>query len=175
MPVKGPPKRQREATVEDDLGELASLLGQTFRALKSTRPPPPALHDAAESGDLGKRHLPALLAVTLAGPLSVSELAKRLGLGLSTTSTIVGQLNRAGLLDRAEDDEDRRRTIVRLHDDYREAMSAWTQEALAPLRRTLERLPPRSRASFMEGWRILHQEASQHSDANGVSEACDDA
>ena len=84
--------------------------------------------------------MPALLAVAAAGPLSVSELARRLGLGLSTTSAIVGQLSRAGLLERAEDDADRRRTIVRLHEDYSTALGAWLKQALAPLRGTLERL-----------------------------------
>jgi hypothetical protein len=31
-------------------------------------------------------------------------------------------LGLAGMLERAEDDEDRRRTIVRVHEDYRDAM-----------------------------------------------------
>jgi DNA-binding MarR family transcriptional regulator len=92
--------------------------------------------------------------------MSVSELARRLGLGLSTTSAIVGQLSRAGLLDRAEDDADRRRTIVRLDDQYGEVIRTWAIQALAPLRSTLERLPARARAQFLEGWRILNEEAT---------------
>ena len=69
-----------------------------------------------------------------AEPISVSELAKRLGLLLSSTSTIVGELSRAGLLERAEDEHDRRRTIVRVHEDYRAAMEGWLEIALAPIR-----------------------------------------
>jgi DNA-binding MarR family transcriptional regulator len=103
-----------------------------------------------------------LLAVALAGPLSVSDLAKRLGLGLSTTSTIVGQLDRAGLVHRSEDDADRRRTIVRVHDDHREAMNAWLDQALAPIRATFSQLTPAGRRHFMEGWRILHAQATLH-------------
>src|ERR1700734_1726502 len=129
----------RAATIEENVDELSSLLGETFRGLKHSSPPPQELRDAATRGPLGPRHMPALLAVAAAGPLSVSELARRLGLGLSTTSTIVGQLNRAGLLERAEDDTDRRRTIVRLHDDYQDVIGSWAQQALAPLRSTLER------------------------------------
>jgi DNA-binding MarR family transcriptional regulator len=148
--------------VAADLAELTSLLGETMRGLKSAGPPPrsQSLRDAIEDGELNKRHMPALLAVAAAGPLSVSDLARRLGLQLSSTSTIVGDLSRAGLVQRAEDSEDRRRTIVRLHDDYRETMVAWLEVATGPLRNTLERLTPEARAHFMEGWRMLSEEAA---------------
>lgn len=162
---------EQQLAIEKDLGELASMLGETFRSLKGSSPAPPALRDAAERGSLGPRHMPALLSVALAGPLSVSELARRIGLGLSTTSGIVGELSRAGLLDRTEDDNDRRRTIVDLHEDYRELLSGWTTEAMAPVRTTLEQLTPEARAHFMEGWRILHREATakRHANVGGCS------
>src|SRR5258707_2421374 len=118
------------------------------------------MRDAMERSSLGKRHATALLAVAAAEPIGVSELAKRLGLLLSSTSTIVGELSRAGLLERAEDDSDRRRTIVRLHEDYREVMEAWLAVALAPIRNTLQRLSPQARQHFMDGWRVLQQEAA---------------
>jgi DNA-binding MarR family transcriptional regulator len=148
-------------TIEENVDELLSLLWETFRGLKHSSPAPQELRDAAARGSLGPRHMPALLAVAAAGPLSVSELARRLGLGLSSTSAIVGQLDRAGLLVRAEDDTDRRRTIVRLHDDYQGVIGGWAGQTLAPLRSTLERLAPQGRAQFMEGWRILHEEATR--------------
>jgi DNA-binding MarR family transcriptional regulator len=153
--------------VEESLDELSSLLWETFRGLKQSSPPPQELREAATRESLGPRHMPALLAVAAAGPLSVSELARRLGLGLSTTSAIVGQLSRAGLLERSEDEADRRRTIVRLHEEDREVIGRWAEQALAPLRSTLERLSPPARAKFMEGWRILHEEATRtaHPDA----------
>ncbi len=118
------------------------------------------MRDAMERASLGKRHANVLLAVAAAEPIGVSELAKRLGLLLSSTSTLVGELSRAGLLERAEDDHDRRRTIVRVHEDYRDAMEGWLEVAFAPVRNTLERLSPRARAHFMEGWRILQEEAA---------------
>jgi DNA-binding MarR family transcriptional regulator len=149
--------------VEESLDELSSLLWETFRGLKQSSPPPKELLEAASRESLGPRHMPALLAVASAGPLSVSELARRLGLGLSTTSAIVGQLSRAGLLERAEDEADRRRTIVRLNEKDREVIGGWAEQAIAPLRGTLERLSPRGRAQFIEGWRILHEEATRAS------------
>src|SRR5271167_1446459 len=114
--------------------------------------------DAFERAALGPRHAPALTAVSLAGPLSVSDLARRLGHTLPTTSTIVGQLSRAGLLERTEDPDDRRRTIVRVHDDYAEQIAAWVEQTFEPLRATLDRLSVPAREHFMAGWRILHEE-----------------
>ena len=158
------------ATIDEDLGELSSLLWETLRGLKHSSPPPERLREALTGGALGPRHMPALLAVSSAGPLSVSELARRLGLGLSTKSAIVGQLSRAGLLERAEDEADRRRTIVRLHSDYDGVIGEWVALALTPLRCTLERLPASARAQFMEGWRILHEEATRSAGVAGTED-----
>lgn len=162
----GPTAATSDPEVQRDLEELAALLGETLRGLKHSSPAPQELREAAESGSLGPRHMPALLAIAAAEPLSVSELARRLGLELSSTSAIVGQLSRAGLIERAEDESDRRRTIVRLHERHREVIGSWAAQALAPMRCTLERLSPRARAHFMEGWRILHEQATAV-DANG--------
>src|ERR1700692_3813731 len=121
-------KAHNATTIDEDLDELSSLLWETLRGLKHTSPAPQELRDAGTRASLGPRHMPAMLAVAAAGPLSVTELARRLGLGLSTTSAIVGDLSRAGLLERAEDDADRRRTIVRVHEDYSQLLGGWLAE-----------------------------------------------
>jgi DNA-binding MarR family transcriptional regulator len=172
MAVKTDPTKKSPPTVEDDLIEITSLLPVTLHDLKEAVPAPMPMREAMERASLGKRHAPALLAVAAAEPISVSELAKRLGLLLSSTSTIVGELSRAGLVERAEDDQDRRRTIVRVHRDYRDAMEAWVAMAMAPIRNTLERLSPQARAHFMEGWRILREEAALHG-ADEVETDCE--
>ena len=173
MPVKSNPKTNSAPSVQDDLAEFASRLTTTLQDLKSVGPPPIEIRDAIDRAPLGKRHMPALLAVAAAEPISVTDLAKRLGLLLSSTSTIVGELSRAGLLERAEDDEDRRRTIVRLDEDYREAMEAWLEVAVAPIRIALERLSPQARAHFMEGWRILQEEAALRGSDEDQSPDCE--
>jgi DNA-binding MarR family transcriptional regulator len=160
MAVKSESNPKSAPSVADDLIELISLVPVTLHDLKDAVPAPMPMRDAMERSSLGKRHATALLAVAAAEPISVSELAKRLGLLLSSTSTIVGELSRAGMVERAEDEEDRRRTIVRVHEDYRDAMDGWLEVAIAPFRTALERLAPQARAHFMEGWRILHEEAS---------------
>jgi DNA-binding MarR family transcriptional regulator len=173
MAVKSTSQIESQPSVEDDLAELTSLVPVTLHDLKSAVPAPMPLRGAMERSSLGKRHASALLAVAATEPIGVSELAKRLGLLLSSTSTIVGELSRAGMLERAEDDRDRRRTIVRVHEDYRDAMEGWLEVALAPFRDTLERLSPQARAHFMEGWRILREEAASRG-SDEADEACED-
>jgi DNA-binding MarR family transcriptional regulator len=161
MTVKSNPKAPHLPTIEDDVAELTSLFPVTLHDLKSGVPAPMPMRDAMEGAGLGKRHAGALLAIAASEPIGVSELAKRLGLLLSSTSTLVGDLSRAGLVQRDEDEDDRRRTIVRVHADYRAAMEGWRVAAVAPMRNALERLSPQARAHFMEGWRILQEEAAQ--------------
>jgi DNA-binding MarR family transcriptional regulator len=171
MAVKSDPKIQSAPSVEDDLAELTSLVPVTLHDLKNAVPAPMPMRDAMERSSLGKRHATVLLAVAASEPIGVSELAKRLGLLLSSTSTMVGELSRAGMLERAEDEQDRRRTIVRVHEDYRDAMEGWLDVALAPFRTALERLSPQARAHFMEGWRILRDEAARRG-SDDVDDDC---
>jgi DNA-binding MarR family transcriptional regulator len=114
--------------------------------------------------------MPPLFTLALAGPLSVSELSEALGLQLSSTSTLVGQLSRAGLLTRVEDDHDRRRTIVDVVEAYRVELEPWLDRLLAPVRATLDLLTPAARSHFMEGWRILSREA-ERANAGGAGDA----
>jgi DNA-binding MarR family transcriptional regulator len=173
MAVKSNLRAQTAPDVEDDLAELTSLVPLTLHDLKEAVPAPMPMRDAMERSSLGKRHATALLAVAASEPIGVSELAKRLGLLLSSTSTIVGELSRAGMVERAEDEEDRRRTIVRVHEDYREAMEGWLEVALVPFRTALERLSPQARANFMQGWRILHEEAARRGSEDGPGVDCE--
>jgi DNA-binding MarR family transcriptional regulator len=150
-----------EPALESSVLELTRLFGRVFRNLKQRGgAAPQAFREAFEEASLGPRHMPVMIAVTLEGGLSVSEVAERIGLGVATTSLLVGELSRAGLVERTEDERDRRRTIVTLHEDHREAMDELIREVVGPMRRALERLSPRARASFIEGWRILDQESA---------------
>ena len=161
MAVKSISKTKEDRPLDEDVRELMPLVRVVIGALKRGGKIPAPFEQAFDSGSLGPRHIEPLLTVTFEGELSVTRLAEELGLSLSTTSLMVGELNRAGLLERAEDETDRRRTIVRLNEAYRDDVAAWLNERLDPFRRTLERLSPRDRASFIEGWRILGEEASR--------------
>jgi DNA-binding MarR family transcriptional regulator len=146
----------------DDVREVLRLFVGVITGLKRGRDErPDAVREAFESGRLGPRHVPVLTTVALGGPLSVSEIAQRIGLSLATTSLMVGELDRQGLVVRAEDERDRRRTIVRLADEYRAGIDAWTQARFAPVARALERMPPAARRHFLDGLAILAEEAQR--------------
>jgi DNA-binding MarR family transcriptional regulator len=155
------PNPSKPATVDEDIAEFVMLFWPTIRRMKSAVPPPTGLREVLEGAGLGPRHVSSLLTVALTGPLSVTELSERLGLQLSTTSTMVGELSRAGLLDRVEDDQDRRRTIVHLPREYADELPTWLESTFSPVRATLERLSLQARKHFMEGWRVLAEESDR--------------
>jgi DNA-binding MarR family transcriptional regulator len=171
MPTTETADRNDAAALTEDAAEIRRLLSATMLDLKRSGAPPAAIRTAVQHADLGKRHAPALLAIVDSGPMSVSELAARLGAQLTTTSTVVGELSRAGLVERSEDENDRRRTIVRVHGDYSDELKAWLEVATAPIRNTLGRLSPTARKGFMEGWRLLHEEAEKAA-VDGDREDC---
>lgn len=162
------PSTDAGSAVESDLHALVLHIRPVIAALKRSGPPPAIFEAAFKSGSLGPRHAPVVMVLAFEGQLSVSAIAERIGLGLSTTSLLVGELDRAGLIARSEDPRDRRRTLVALGERYREAADEWLRVRLTPLRRTLERLSPEERRGFLQGWRILHEETAQASAPGAV-------
>jgi DNA-binding MarR family transcriptional regulator len=159
-------KDGRETTkLDEDAVELATLMGEVLHAGKRrSGQPPRELEEAAEREGLGPRHAPVLFAVALDSGQSVSELAERVGLSLATTSLLVGELSRAGILTRSEDERDRRRTIVNIAEDHEETVGGWVRRMLEPMRCALDRMSPRARADFMRGLRILAEETTRRVD-----------
>lgn len=92
--------------------ELEHEVVAQFRALQTTL--------KATSGtvwmeiDLTIAQLRTLLVLAEEGPLVIGHIAQRLGIGLSTGGHLVDRLVQAGLAERTEDVEDRRRTLARL-------------------------------------------------------------
>src|SRR5262245_45713343 len=66
---------------------------------------------------LAPRHLSLFSYLQFDGPMPVNELAKRLQVAPATVSLMIGELSRKGLLERHEDEKDRRRTIVSIAPD----------------------------------------------------------
>ncbi|HXP54677.1 MAG TPA: MarR family transcriptional regulator [Streptosporangiaceae bacterium] len=85
---------------------------------------PAALQDA---GRLGQRHVAMLVMLAISGPLGVSELAQRADMTVAHASLVVGELARAGLVERDHDPADRRRILV--------SLSPAAQPAVAEMRR----------------------------------------
>jgi DNA-binding MarR family transcriptional regulator len=106
---------------------------------------------------LGPRHVAALEQLR-DGPLSVSTLATRLGLTLSTVSGVLAGLDRAGFVERSADQADRRRTIVQIAPGTRAVVEEWLDGAAAPLARVLDRLADDERAAFLKAMDMLEAE-----------------
>jgi DNA-binding MarR family transcriptional regulator len=153
----------------EDVGEalrtLLALMPRVIRAWKrgasgSEEEPGSEMRALFQAGPLGPRHGPVIIALVHSGPLAVGDLARRLGLSLATVSLMVGELDRAGLVERHEDPEDRRRTLVSVREEYRTRFESFFAERIAPLRRALERMTPQMREHFVLGWRLLAQETA---------------
>jgi DNA-binding MarR family transcriptional regulator len=115
-------------------GEMPQELAQIFEGYRLT-----ARHGAV---------LPQLVVET---ELSISELARRMALRLSTVSELVSDLSRAGLVQRHEDPANRRRTLVTLATPHRRAVEKFVALRAGPLLRVLDGLSPRDRAGFVAG------------------------
>jgi DNA-binding MarR family transcriptional regulator len=143
---------EQELGVEDALRLLLQALPQVAAGLK--RPGiPPELQGPFSS--LGPRHIPALSYLLLDGPMSVGELAGRLGLALPTTSLMVRELSQQGLVERSEDPGDRRRTLVRISNDRAEVIQSWLTHRAEPIRATLQQLTPAERHTFSHAMQLL--------------------
>lgn len=119
---------------------------------------PSKVQQLVAKGELAPRHLGALATVAIEGPLSVSELARREGLALTTASLLVSQLAEAGLVERREDVADRRRTVVSIAPEHRRESAAVLEARLAPLRRAVDRMGPDRTAGLLEALEIVTEE-----------------
>lgn len=142
-------------TVEDGVRELLLLMPRLVGRAKRT-PPPPELDDVA----LAPRHLSLLAYLLFDGPMTVNELAARLEIAPTTASLMIGDLSRQGVLERAEDPDDRRRTIVSIHSDKRPAVDAWLARGAKAWEAALSPLSPGERALVIRTLRTYEEYSS---------------
>ena len=109
---------------------------------------------------LGPRHVAALDQLR-DGPVTVSELASRLGLTLPTVSGVLADLDRAGLVERRPDPADRRRTIVQIIPGQAALIGHWLDDAAKPLARVLDQLTPAEQQAFLKAMDLLETELHQ--------------
>jgi DNA-binding MarR family transcriptional regulator len=113
----------------------------------------------AAPAPLSPRHVAALEQLR-GGPITVGELAARLGLTMSTVSGVLADLDRASLVERNPDPRDRRRTIVQIAPDQAAAIGPWLDGAAIPLARVLDKLSPGERQAFVKAMDLLETELS---------------
>ena len=106
---------------------------------------------------LSPRHVAALEQL-LGSPITVGELAARLGLSLPTVSGVLADLDRAGFIERHPDPADRRRTIVQVVPAQAAVIGEWLEGAAKPLARVLDKLSPSEQEAFLKAMDLLETE-----------------
>ncbi|MBB4932993.1 DNA-binding MarR family transcriptional regulator [Lipingzhangella halophila] len=147
-----------DAGIGVDEGTRTMLLLMPRLVGRAKRMPPP---EALRSLDLAPRHLSLLAYLVFDGPLAVNDLAARLEVAPTTVSLMVGDLSRKGLLERREDDADRRRTIVHIADEHRRAVEDWLAVSARAWRTVLEPLTPEQRRLVVDTLRAYEEAAAQ--------------
>ena len=122
-----------------------------------------AMHAAAEPTwlqlDLTMAQLKGLFALA-DGPMSIGQLAEALGSGKPAASILVERLVQLGLVERAEDLLDRRRTIARVTSQGEELVARLRQGGRDRLRAWLSRLGDDDLAALVQGLQALATVAS---------------
>lgn len=133
------------STTDDAIRALLLLMPRIVGRAKRIKVPA-----ELESLALAPRHLTLLSYLLFDGPATVNDLAKRLEVAPTTVSLMVAELSRKGVLERREDDEDRRKRIVSITDAMRPAIDAWLARGARAWRTALEPLTPDQRRVFVE-------------------------
>jgi DNA-binding MarR family transcriptional regulator len=143
-------------TKPEELAELRTQLRRIMRGLWARRRPTPELLELV-SGDppLGRRHVAVLAQLGSEGERTVGELARELGLSLPAASKLTRDLEDHGLVERREDPNDRRRTVVALSAGTGRRLRAWLDRRSKPLEQALAALDAKERAAFLKGLRAL--------------------
>lgn len=122
--------RQRQALV----AQILRLDRQMVHALQGERP------SAWLSVDLTMPQLKVLFLVSAAGSATAGELARGLGVSLSTITGIVDRLSDQGMVHRGEDPQDRRVTRITISDSGSALAASLHESSRARIERLLERL-----------------------------------
>jgi DNA-binding MarR family transcriptional regulator len=106
--------------------------------------------DELKSVAIAPRHLALFSYLQFDGPMPVNELASRLEVAPATVSLMISDLSRKGLLDRREDEADRRRTIVSIAPGRQAAIEKWIVAAANAWQAALEPLTDEQRRVFVD-------------------------
>jgi DNA-binding MarR family transcriptional regulator len=129
------------------LARLAPLLPQLVIAYRRRGAELPGT--LRKAGMLGQRHVGMLITVAISGPLSVSQLAQRADMTVAHASLVVGELAKAGLVQRDHDPQDRRRIIVSLSRTARPAVAEMRGRFAEPVARFLHALDEQQAEQFI--------------------------
>jgi DNA-binding MarR family transcriptional regulator len=120
--------------------------------------------DELQSLALAPRHLSLLSYLLFDGSMTVNDLAARLEVAPTTVSLMVGELSRKGILERREDDSDRRRRIVSITESKRPPIAGWLARGATAWRQALEPLTPDQRRTFVNTLRTYEAAMAKSED-----------
>ncbi|MFE9328750.1 MarR family winged helix-turn-helix transcriptional regulator [Nocardia sp. NPDC052278] len=127
------------------------LIAASFRHARNDMPE--SLRGTFQEYGLGPRHGAVMVQLLACHTASVSDLAHRLHVSLSTASELTGDLSRAGLLTRNEDPANRRRTLVSAPEHVRSIFEEFLTVRSAALLKAIAQLSSRDREGFLVGLR----------------------
>ena len=116
--------------------------------------------------DLTIAQLRTLLVLAEEGPLVIGQIAQRLGVGLSTGGHLVDRLVQAGLAERAEDAEDRRRTLAQLTPKGEDLYARLLNHPLQ-IQMLIQKLDKDDLAALLQGLQAINRLVEQESVADG--------
>lgn len=128
-----------------DVAEADSLLMSVVRNL---------LYVEDRTSDLPLRQL-HVCATLYAGPLSMSQLSRKLGVSMSAMTQIADRLERAGLVARQANDPDRRVRCLTLTPRGRRALQAHERVRQERLAAAFETLDAASRRKLLAGLKLF--------------------
>ena len=152
--VKG---RSRDAGLDDDdVRALLSAIGRVATiGRREMREFGDVIRPQIADADITERHLTALWQIFLHEPLTVGDLAERLGLKVTTASLVATELERAGMVERQRDPGDRRRVLLTVEPRLTRFIS---ERRLAPMRRMMAALDARERAALIKALELFADE-----------------
>ena len=116
--------------------------------------------------DITIAQLRTLLVLAEEGPLVIGQIAQRLGVGLSTGGHLVDRLVQAGLAERTEDAEDRRRTLAQLTPKGEDLYARLLNHPLQ-IQMLIQRLDKDDLAALLQGLQAINRLVEQESGADG--------
>jgi DNA-binding MarR family transcriptional regulator len=127
-----------------------------------------ALKATAGSGwmeiELTLPQLRTLLILAEDGPLVIGQVAQRMGVGLSTGGHLVDRLVQAGLAERLEDTDDRRRTFARLTPQGEE-LYARLLNRIQHMQALIQKLHDHELLALLQGLRGLNRVVQEQNEA----------
>lgn len=153
--MAGDIEAQQRPPAASDVPELVAEVDELFRRVVRRLAGQPLI---PLNLDLTMGQFRTLWVLSTDQPLSVGQLAQRLGVGQPSTSRMIDRLLQEGLVERWDDPTDRRRALVRLTPRGQETVAGAARPASDDRERLLElfaRLDPAQIAQLQAGLRAV--------------------